>query len=156
MQFVPEVAARQRAAEPVGDDTFEYRLDRRMFREAVAWAQSHPRRVAQLVAIKFARMWNVWPNEAAFRGWPVRIAMLVSYLPLLVLGIVGVWRYSAWGMPYLLAWLPAVYLTLLHVVFVSSVRYREPAMLALVVLAAGVLAAARRGSDKVEPLQATC
>ena len=155
MQFVPEVAARQRAAEPVGDDTFEYRLDRRMFREAVAWAQSHPA-ASRSWWRSSSRMWNVWPNEAAFRGWPVRIAMLVSYLPLLVLGIVGVWRYSAWGMPYLLAWLPAVYLTLLHVVFVSSVRYREPAMLALVVLAAGVLAAARRGSDKVEPLQATC
>ena len=36
-----------------------------------------------------------------------------------------------------LCWLPAVYLTLLHVVFVSSLRYREPAMLALLALAAG-------------------
>jgi hypothetical protein len=33
--------------------------------------------------------------------------------------------------------LPAVYLTLLHVVFVSSLRYRDPAMLALLALAAG-------------------
>ena len=38
---------------------------------------------------------------------------------------------------------PAVYFSLLHMVFVSSIRYREPAMLAIVVLAAGVLASGR-------------
>jgi hypothetical protein len=56
--------------------------------------------------------------------------------------LVGVWRYTRFGWPCFLAWLPAVYFTLLHVVFVSSMRYREPAMLALIVLAAGVLAGA--------------
>ena len=45
---------------------------------------------------------------------------------------------QAW--PYVLCWLPAAYFTLLHVVFVSSIRYREPAMLALIVLAAGTVA----------------
>jgi hypothetical protein len=43
-----------------------------------------------------------------------------------------------------LAWLPAVYLSLVHVVFVGSIRYREPAMLAMTVLAAGVLAGCAR------------
>jgi len=150
MAFVPEVTARERAAEAAGetsDDVFEYRLDRRMFDEAAAWAQAHPARVIELVGIKFARMWNVWPNEAAFRGWPARLVMLVTYLPLLVLGIAGAWRYSRRGFEYALAWLPAVYLTLLHVVFVSSVRYREPAMLALIVLAAGVLTKAPKTSQ---------
>ena len=63
--------------------------------------------------------------------------MLCTYAPLLALGLVGVWRYTPRGWPYVLAWLPAVYFTLLHMVFVGSIRYREPAMLALIVLAAG-------------------
>jgi hypothetical protein len=80
----------------------------------------------------------------------MRVGMLVTYGPLLVLCLVGVWRYTRWGWPYALAWLPAVYLTLLHVVFVSSLRYREPAMLALIVLAAAVLSGALRPTHRAE------
>ena len=148
MQFVRQMVALERAAPPAADsDVFEYRVDRRMWQASVDWAREHPRRVLELVGIKFLRMWNVWPNEPAFRGWPTRLVLLVTYCPLLVLGLIGVWRYTPWGWPYVLAWLPAVYLTLLHVVFVSSLRYREPAMLALAALAAGVIAGATRSSE---------
>jgi 4-amino-4-deoxy-L-arabinose transferase-like glycosyltransferase len=145
MTFVPELTAAERAVDagPTGD-TFEYRLDRRMHDAAVAWAKANPGRVAELAWIKFVRIWNVWPNEPSFRSWPLRLAVFFTYTPLLILGLVGVWRFSPRGWPYVLAWLPALYLTLLHMVFVGSIRYREPAMLALIVLAAGVLAGYRR------------
>jgi hypothetical protein len=79
----------------------------------------------------------------------MRLAMLVTYVPLLALSLVGVWRFTSRGWRYMLTWLPAVYLTMLHVVFVSSIRYREAAMMALCVLAAGVVAeASRRAGGK--------
>jgi 4-amino-4-deoxy-L-arabinose transferase-like glycosyltransferase len=150
MRFVPKIAARVRAAEAKdgGTDPFEYRLDRQLAREALDWTRSHPRRACELAAIKFARAWNIWPNEPAFRGWGVRVAMLATYLPLLILAVVGIWRFTPAGWPYVLAWLPAVYLTFVHVVFVGSIRYREPAMMALAVLAAGALA---RSTPKSQP-----
>ncbi len=142
MAYVPEFTAAERAAEDAGghQDTFEYRLDRRMHDAAVEWAVAHPARVVELACIKFLRIWNIWPNEPAFRRWPLRLAVFGTYTPLLALALVGAWRFTPRGWPYVLAWLPAVYLTLLHMVFVGSIRYREPAMLALTVLAAGVLA----------------
>jgi hypothetical protein len=51
----------------------------------------------------------------------------------------GVWRYGLRGWQYTLCWLPAIYFTLLHMVFVASIRYREPAMIALIPLAAATL-----------------
>ncbi|REK07900.1 MAG: hypothetical protein DWQ37_20885 [Planctomycetota bacterium] len=148
MSFVPEITAAERAAEVTSDDVFEYRLDRRFLGASLDWARHHPLRVVQLAGIKFLRMWNVWPNEPAFRSLLVRVAIFVTYAPLLVLGLLGAWRFTPRGWPYVLAWLPAVYLTLLHVIFVSSIRYREPAMLALVVLASGFLGETIAGRAK--------
>ncbi len=141
MRFAPEVTARERAeGDPNDPDIFEVRVDRRMWNESVAWTKQHPGETLQLIGVKLLRMWNFWPNEPAFRGWAMRLVLLATYVPLVVLGVIGTWRYTKDGFPYALAWLPAVYLTLLHVAFVSSIRYREPAMVALTVLAAGVIA----------------
>ncbi len=141
MSFIPEFTAEERTVDETraAGEPFEYRLDRRMAQAALEWARANPARVAELAWIKFVRTWNVWPNLSSLRHWPLRLAVLVTYTPLLCLSLVGVWRFSSWGWPYVLCWLPALYLTLLHLVFVGSIRYREPAMLALTVLAAGVL-----------------
>ncbi len=143
MDFVAGFEQQLHAAEPdLEGAAFEYRLNSQIGRASIDWAREHPRRVLELALVKLARIWNVWPNEASLSRWPVRMAVLATYVPLLGLALVGAWRFTARGWPYLLAWLPAVYITLLHMVFVGSIRYREPAMLALTVLAAGVIAGA--------------
>jgi hypothetical protein len=91
----------------------------------------------QLAFIKLARIWNIWPNEPAFRAWPARVMVVGSYAPLLLGGVFGAWRFTARGWPYMVCWLPAIYFSLLHMIFVGSLRYREPAMIGLIVLAAG-------------------
>lgn len=132
---------RQVAADPLAEgETFEYRLDRRMRGAALQWARQEPGRTMKLAVVKFIRMWNVWPNEGEFRGWATRLLVAATYVPALALGLWGAWRFGR-NWPGALCWLPAVYLTLLHVVFVSSLRYREPAMLPLLVMAAAAIVA---------------
>jgi hypothetical protein len=143
MRFVPVFTEKQRQLDaqattpPAG--TFEARLDRSMKDAAVAWAKENPGRVAELVGIKFLRIWSPWPNAAELGGGMLRWLIAATYIPILALGIGGLVRFR--HQP--LAWLcvvPAVYFTALHVIFVSSLRYRQPAMLAVAVLAAAVIA----------------
>jgi 4-amino-4-deoxy-L-arabinose transferase-like glycosyltransferase len=116
----------------------EYRLDWHLRDAALGWLGTQPRAALRLAGIKFLRVWNVWPNEASFSAWPVRLAVAVTYVPLLILGLLGAVRTFRRGWPYWLCWFPALYFTALHAVFVGSIRYRLPAMLGLIVLAAGV------------------
>ena len=141
MDFVDRFIAEERLKSKGSTDgpspEFEQRLDRRMRDEALAWAWANPGRTARLAGKKFLRMWNIWPNERRLSGWPIRLVVFFTYTPLLFFAIIGAGRTLGRGWPYILCWLPAVYLTMLHVVFVSSIRYREPAMLVLLALAAG-------------------
>lgn len=118
-------------------EMFEVRLDRRMRDAALDWARRHPGAALRLAGVKFLRMWNVWPNATDLRSRTLRLVVAVGYGPLLVLGLAGVVRFARRGWPYVLCFLPALYFTGLHVVFVSSIRYRQPPMLAIIVLAAG-------------------
>jgi 4-amino-4-deoxy-L-arabinose transferase-like glycosyltransferase len=127
----------------------EVRLDRRMRDASLDWAKANPGEVLRLAGVKFLRLWNFWPNEPQFAAnWLLGAAIFFTYTPLLVFAIIGVWKTIGKGWPYILCWLPAVYLTLLHTLFVSSLRYREPAMLALLALAAGAVAGKNRNVKK--------
>ncbi len=153
MSFVPEFAALEQR-NPADNETYEYRLDRRLRHAAVDWMTTHPGRVLQLAGIKFLRLWNVWPNEAEFRSWPLRLAVFATYVPLLLLSLYGAWRFTGRGWPYILCWLPAGYFTAIHMIFVSSIRYREPVMLSLAVLAAAAVVFPSQPADRTLPTNA--
>ena len=127
----------------------EYQFDHHLKMEALHWAMKNPTRVIELAYVKFARMWNFWPNEASFRSWPLRLAVLGTYTPVMILALAGVWLHRHRPFVILILTLPAIYLTLLHIDFVSSLRYRQPAMLALIVLAAAAIAASATGNHRL-------
>ena len=99
----------------------------------------HPAEVWGLAGHKLLRMWNIWPNASDFGSWPVKLVVAAGYVPVLLLGGVGLWVWGRHGWPYTVCLFPAIYFTCLHLVFVSSIRYREPAMLVWIVLAAAVV-----------------
>jgi 4-amino-4-deoxy-L-arabinose transferase-like glycosyltransferase len=146
MSFVPRFVREQAAADQGAADAgeplegiFEDRLDQRMQMAAMEWARQNPGRVLELAGIKFARMWSPLPNAAEFQSTAIRLVLAITYTPVILLALLGLWKFAPRGWPYLLCCLPAVYFTCLHCVFVSSLRYRQPAMLALIVLAAGLI-----------------
>ncbi|MCE9547518.1 MAG: glycosyltransferase family 39 protein [Planctomycetia bacterium] len=144
MSFVPPETRAARtvyATTPAAHkDTFEYFLDRWLWKKAARWGFEHPYDALRLAGVKFLRMWSPWPNITEFRSWSAGLPIAATYLPLMLAALVGAWRFSQRGWPYVLLWLPAVYLTFFHVIFVGSLRYREPAMVALCVLAGGLFA----------------
>ncbi len=127
---------RQAAADPDGNREFyEVRLDRAMKEAAIDWVRKHPKEAIRLAGVKFFRLWNVFPNESAFSAVPARLLICLTFLPVGVGAVWGAWRLRRVRLVRLL-WIPAVYVTLLHLIFVSSLRYRSPILPELVILAA--------------------
>ncbi|MCH2128452.1 MAG: glycosyltransferase family 39 protein [Pirellulaceae bacterium] len=137
--FEQKVRAESKGTKAFESDNLECQLNRRFRQEACRWAVQHPRRVLVLAGIKWWRMWHPVPNADEFQSFWMKVAMAVTYVPLMILAVIGILRWGARSWPLAMCWLPAAYVTLLHMVFVGSIRYRQPALLPLMVLAAGVI-----------------
>ncbi|MCH2123453.1 MAG: glycosyltransferase family 39 protein [Pirellulaceae bacterium] len=138
-QFYLQQKREDRAASELPQEIFEYRMNQRLKTAAIGWATQHPGKALQLAGVKLGRIWNPLPNDVQSRGSAMSLLVLASYLPILGLALAGAWRFADRQHFCWLLTLPAVYFTLLHMIFVSSIRYRQPAMLALIVLASGFL-----------------
>lgn len=116
----------------LGSDRFwpldEETQDAALRSEALAFARGNPGRVLTLAAVKAGRFWSPWPNAEAFRSaWLVAPALAVT-LPVFALMALGAWGLRRDGRALVLLGLPLLYTFLLHLVFVSSMRYRVPVM----------------------------
>ncbi|WP_205855146.1 ArnT family glycosyltransferase [Pirellula sp. SH-Sr6A] len=116
------------------ESTFEWRADRRMRQAAVSWAWENPSEVLRLAGVKLLKTWRPIPVAAELGNTSVKVAEGAIYLAIALLGVVGVWgtRRQAGAWIFLL---PCLYFSLLHMVFIGSVRYRQPAVLVLCILA---------------------
>ena len=132
----------------------EYEVDRHYRAAAWSFVRENPRRTAELALIKLARYWKPWPNADQFNHWTAKAAVGLWFVPLMLLALFGVWKLRANWTALLLCVGPIVYFSGLHMVFVSSLRYRLPAEYPLLIPAAvGVLtcAAWRRAASAEQP-----
>lgn len=119
----------------------EVAWDRHFWRQAIESIRSDPGRIVRLAGLKLARMWNPIPNVETYRSSSVWLISAGWTIPMFVLAAVGVVvvtlrRESGGVLAALLLLLPAIYFSVLHSVFVGSVRYRIPALPMLSILAA--------------------
>lgn len=139
MAFVEDFARQQRledeAKNGAVESTFEYRLNQRMHRAAIQWTFDNPADAWKLAWIKLRRTWNIWPAAQEVGSFWVRLAETIGCFGIVVLAAWGGWvSRDRWQEIYIFL-LPVPYFTLLHMVFVGSIRYRQPAIVALSVLA---------------------
>jgi hypothetical protein len=140
MEFMARFLVEQQA-EDASDSTplvstLEYRLDRRMARAARDWALAHPVEVLRLAAVKVWRTWRPWPEAVEFPGGLLRWFVAISTIIVLGSAAYRIIGRADDGWLVMLLVSPAWYFTLIHCVFVGSLRYRMPAMIALIPLAA--------------------
>jgi len=103
---------------------------------ALAFAAEQPGRVASLAVAKVGRYWSPWPNADTLRSARVDVASALVTLPVFALLAVGCWdrRRDLRALALLAG--PLAYFCLLHLVFVSSIRYRIPGFFPALGLAA--------------------
>jgi hypothetical protein len=113
-------------AEPGIVELDETAQDAELKRRSIAFAWSDPGRVVELALIKAGRFWSPWPNAETLRdpraGW---LSTAVT-LPLFALTALGVWDRRRDARALVLLAGPLLYFLALHMVFVSSIRYRIP------------------------------
>lgn len=124
----------------------EVEWNRYFLRESWKAIRADPGRILRLAGTKLARVWNPFPNVDQYQSPLVRCVSVAWTVPIFTLAAVGalllLMRNKADGLRtafFLL--LPALYLTLLHSLFVGSVRYRLPAMPMIEILSAVALIA---------------
>jgi 4-amino-4-deoxy-L-arabinose transferase-like glycosyltransferase len=114
----------------------EYEADRHYRGAALDFVREHPWRTVTLAGEKLWRFWNPLPNAAQFEHPLVRWGTLAWTLPFLGLAALGVWhaRGSFWS--WMIPTGAVLYFSMVHLVFVGSLRYRLPAEYPLAAVAA--------------------
>jgi len=113
--------------------------DRLLARKAEAWIAKNPRAFLRLAVAKVGRTWSPWPNWSGAQAWYYRVLVFGSYVPVMLLAVVGLWTERRRWREIGLLLVPALYILCLHSVFMGSIRYRLPAMACLIVIAAAGL-----------------
>ena len=115
----------------------EYEMDRAYRARAWEFAVDNPGQVVVLAWKKTLRYWNPFPNADQFKRYStLQFVSLVWFVVVFAPALVGTWqlRHSL-GILAITAG-PILYFAALHLVFVSSVRYRLPGEYPLLVLSA--------------------
>ncbi len=112
--------------------------------KALGYMAADPWRMVRLAFVKAARTWSPWLHAKHYRGWWYNAPMALWYVAVYVLGIIGLWKAPMPGALRGLLLTPILYFTLLHSVFLGSVRYRVPLMPIIEIMAgAGAACLAR-------------
>ncbi len=123
-------------ADGLFDSLTEYEVDRHYRAAAQQFAWNNPRRVFELGVVKLSRFWNPLLNAGELDPGPIGWLLGAWELALWVAALRGLWHWRRDCWAVCLTAGPVLFLSLVHCVFIGSVRYRLPAEYALLVASA--------------------
>ena len=96
-------------------------------RRAWHWVYADPLRIAWLAVIKIGRTWSPWLHARHFRAWWINVPLMLWTIPQFVLALRGLFAARRIVIPAGLLGillLTMLYFTMMHALFIGSVRYR--------------------------------
>jgi 4-amino-4-deoxy-L-arabinose transferase-like glycosyltransferase len=113
--------------------------DRIMFKRAIAYIKTHPKRIVILAGKKMINMWGrpFYSNARLIN----KIIMSLNYVPLILLSLFGIIKSCKYWRKLIIIYFIVGYFIIVHMITISIIRYRYPVMLYLILLAAFPLAA---------------
>lgn len=122
---------------------------------AFDYIRERPGHFIEMMGIKFIRFWRLWPYSPQYQSpWIVALS-LASYgvvLPLALIAVFGGGRARAMQLAPILSLV--VYLSLVHMVTIGSIRFRLPLEPFLIVLAAMAITRVLFGGGGIAPRMA--
>jgi 4-amino-4-deoxy-L-arabinose transferase-like glycosyltransferase len=100
--------------------------DRELTRRSLEFVRENPSRSLELAQIKLGRYWSPWPNADQFASLKVAVASAFVVIPTYALILVGAWNRRRDMRALVLLAGPLIYFCAVHLIFVSSIRYRIP------------------------------
>ena len=99
----------------------------RTFRDlAIAEMRGDPARVLRLAWVKLLRTWNPFPNVTTYSGGWIGWISASWTVPIGLAAVISLWRRR--DALQAMLWLPVLYFTFVHCVYIGSLRYRIPLM----------------------------
>jgi 4-amino-4-deoxy-L-arabinose transferase-like glycosyltransferase len=113
----------------------EINQDRALTRRSLEFVRENPSRSLELALIKLGRYWSPWPNADQFASLKGAVASALVVIPTYALILVGTWNRRRDVRALVLLAGPLIYFCAVHLVFVSSIRYRIPGEMVATTLA---------------------
>lgn len=105
--------------------------ERTMLRLALRYIFNHPKRTIMLGFKKFINLWRPFYADARLIN---KIIMSIFYIPIIVLATLGIIKTACENFKrYNLFYFLILYFILMHMITISNIRYRDPAMPFLII-----------------------
>lgn len=108
--------------------------------EAIEFIKNNPERFFELMILKLKRFYNIVPNAEQYNQGYFKWITLLSYGPIFILFLVSIVIHLKYWKSLSAIYILILYFTLIHMIFIASLRYRLPLEPFMILLSSNILA----------------